>query len=189
MKKLIPFFALLASFAFFTPACSGDDDDVNLNDYQDWRAQNEAWLEELKQRTNADGTPYYSVVSPDWNPDVYILMHFFNNRSETADNLSPLFTSTVDVIYKGYDCEDEPFDSSTNINAYGRLGVQRFRANNTIQGWSIALENMHVGDTAEVIIPYNVAYGTQLYGTILPYSCLRFNMRLYDIYRYEASPY
>ncbi len=186
MKKIIPFIALILAVAFL-PACSVGDD-VDLDDYQDWRVQNDIWLLELEARKNADGTPYYTKVVPAWNPGAYVLMHFFNDRSETADNLSPLFTSTVDVIYKGYNCKGETFDSSTLIDKYGRLGVARFKANNTIQGWSIALENMHVGDTAEVIIPYNVGYGTQLYGTILPYSVLRFNMRLHDIYRYEARP-
>ena len=46
---------------------------------------------------------------------------------------------------------------------------------------------MHVGDTAEIIVPYNVAYGVSYTGTILPYSSLRFNLRLDDIYKYEAK--
>lgn len=185
MKKILPIFIALFVAAVALPGCNDSDDD----NYDDWRELNDAWLKELQARRNPDGTPYYKTVVPVWNPGAYVLIHYFNDRAETADNLTPLYTSVVDVIYKGYDCEGEPFDSSMTATAYGRKGVQRFQCNATIQGWAIALEDMHVGDTAEVIVPYAMAYGSTGGGVIKPYSTLRFNMRLYDIYRYEANPY
>ena len=141
---------------------------------------------EMQQRKNPDGTPYYTTLIPAWNPGIFILIHYFNDRSETEGNLTPLYTSTVDVRYQGFTCEDERFDSSNLVNSYGKLGIARFSCNGVIQGWSVALENMHVGDTAEIIIPYDAAYGTSYTPTLLPYSSLRFNLRLEDIYRYEA---
>lgn len=187
MKKF--FWILLAVLVTgVTYSCSNDDDDnyVDLSKYQDWKVQNEQWVEEMQNRKNPDGTPYYTTIVPDWNKGSFILMHYFNDRSETAENLSPLYTSYVDVRYIGYNCQDEPFDSSTVDNSYGTLGIRRFACNGVIQGWSIALMDMHVGDTAEVVIPYEVAYGTSYTGAVLPYSALRFNIRLADIYRYEA---
>lgn len=188
MKKILWIVAAICAIPFI-PACSSDDNEYDLNSYTAWRQQNDQWVEEMINRKNADGTPYYNTVIPAWNPGGYILMHYFNDRTETADNLSPLYTSTVSVRYIGYNCEDEPFDSSTIDNSYGTLGIRRFACNQLIQGWSIALMDMHVGDTAEIIIPYDLAYGTTYTGTILPYSSLRFNVRLEDIYKYEASPY
>ncbi len=187
MKKLL---ALIASFTFLSlifSACNEEEDSYDLKDYQDWRKQNDEWVAQMQNRKNPDGTPYYQTVIPSWNPSAFILMHFFNDRNETAGNLTPLYTSTVDVRYVGYNCEGERFDSSTTTTDYGKLGIRRFQCNSVIQGWSIALETMHVGDTAEIIVPYNVAYGTSYTGSILPYSSLRFNLRLEDIYKYEAK--
>ena len=47
---------------------------------------------------------------------------------------------------------------------------------------------MHVGDTVQIIIPYDLAYGQSGSGSIPPYSALRFNMRLMDVPGYEARP-
>lgn len=188
MKKILWIIGLMFTLPFL-PACNSDDDEYDLSKFEPWKEQNEQWLKEMQARKNPDGTPYYQTVVPKWNPSAYILMHYFNDRSETADNLSPLYTSTVDVRYIGYNCEDEPFDSSATVSAYGKLGVARFQCNQVIPGWSIALMDMHVGDTAEIVIPYDIAYGTTNYGNILPYSSLRFNVRLEDIHTYEANPY
>lgn len=188
MKKILWLLAALIAVPFL-PACNSDDDDVDLNSYKKWKQQNEDWVMQMQAKKNPDGTPYYQTVIPSWNPKAFVLMHYFNDRAETAGNLSPLYTSTVDVRYIGYNCQDEPFDSSSVETAYGKPGVRRFLCNQVIQGWSIALMDMHVGDTAEIIIPYEIAYNTTYTGTILPYSSLRFNVRLEDIYRYEANPY
>lgn len=186
MKKifiLIAFFASLASFQ----ACSNDDNEELLNTYMEWKATNDEWVEQMAAKTNPDGTPYYTTVIPKWNPSVFILMHYFNDRKETEGNLVPLYTSTVDVRYIGRTCLDEPFDSSTNVNSYGKLGISRFGCDQVIQGWTIALENMHVGDTCEIIVPYNVGYGSSTSGNLPPFTSMRFNLRLEDIYKYEAK--
>lgn len=187
MKKLLLLIALCCTLGAFT-ACNDDDDNISLDDYQTWRVQNEQWVRDQQARTNPDGTPYFEAVFPAWNPGIFVLMHWFNDRSETAGNLTPLYTSTVDVRYNGYNCEGERFDSSSTTNAYGRLGVQRFQCNAVIQGWSVALENMHVGDTVEIVIPNAAAYGTSYLSEMIPpYSALRFNVRLEDIYMYEKN--
>ena len=48
--------------------------------------------------------------------------------------------------------------------------------------------NMHVGDTVQILIPYQSAYGSSSSGSVLPYSALRFNVRLEDIPDYEIRP-
>lgn len=186
MKKLL-FIALTAALLGGVVACNDDEDKDNWEHYKDWREHNDAWLQEQAARKNPDGTPYYTQLVPSWNPGAYVLIHYFNDRSLTEGNLSPLYTSTVDVRYVGRDCEGVGFDSSYYVNSYGRPGVQRFKCNSLIQGWSIALQDMRVGDTCEIIVPYGAGYGSSVSGTIKPYSNLRFNMRLEDIYRYEAQ--
>ena len=52
----------------------------------------------------------------------------------------------------------------------------------------IALTHMHVGDSCTVIIPYQQGYGsTKRSSTLLPYSALKFDVRLVDIYKYKAN--
>lgn len=187
MRKLLSVIAIATLSLSIFSACKDDDEnEYDLKDYQVWRQQNKDWVVEMQQRKNPDGTPYYTTLIPAWNPGIYILIHYFNDRSETEGNLTPLYTSTVDVRYQGFTCEDERFDSSNLVNRYGKLGVARFGCNQVIEGWSVALENMRVGDTAEIIVPYEAAYGATYTSSLLPYSSLRFNLRLEDIYRYEA---
>lgn len=185
MKKF-PIIALLLAAAL--AACNDDDEKSTWQEYENWREQNNAWLEEMQARKNPDGTPYYTVVRPDWNPAAFVLMHYINDPAENADKLAPLYTSTVDVRYKLHLYDGTPVDSSSTMTQYGP-GVYRARLNNLVSGWAIGLPQMHCGDTVEMIVPYGVAYGAQNTGTIKPYSNLRFNIRLVDIPYLEAPPY
>ena len=116
-----------------------------------------------------------------------MLIRYLNDRSLTAGNLSPLLTSTVDVKYIGRLYTGEAFDSSYNQKANGD-SIFRTSLTGLIQGWQIALVNMNVGDSVEIIIPYNMGYGGSQTGIIKPYSTLIFNLKLVDIPYYEVRP-
>ena len=182
MKKRFPIFGMLATLAItmLMGSCMGKDDSET---YKDWRQQNEDWF--AKQAAN---TSYYTTVRPSWNNSVYVLMHWYNDRSKTAGNLKPLYTSTVDVKYRGKLYDDTPFDSSylrtSPADSIFRVQV----SGDVIEGWAVALTNMHVGDSCEVIIPYNLAYGTYSRGTVIkPYSMLIFDLKLKSINNYETK--
>ena len=184
MKKLPLFFtfALIAILYACTPGGRSE-----WEDYEAWRESNENWLIEQKNRTNADGSKYYTTLVPDWDTTQYVLIHYFNDRKLTEGNLSPLFTSTVDVKFKGSLYNDVPFDSSyTNTASYGD-SIYRTQCNKVIQGWTVALEDMRVGDSCEVVIPHTMGYGVQESGIIKPYSALKFNIKLVDIPFYEKK--
>lgn len=181
MKKLIFLIAgaVLSGVAF--TACNDDDAKSTWDTYAEHREANEKWFAQQEMLTNPDGTPYYTRVSPAWNPGAVVLMHWFNDRSETQGNLVPLITSKVATRYIGRLYDDEPFDSSTNNTD----GLYITRVSAVVEGWQIALLNMRVGDTCQVVFPYQQGYGSTKSGKILPYSALRFNMRLTDIPAYE----
>lgn len=180
--KRIPAIAAVVSLALAAVSCmSGNDWD----DYETWRKENNAWYLSQTQRTNPDGTPYYTKLTPSWFPSSGVLIHYFNDRSKTAGNLSPLQTSTVDMIYIGRLYNDTIFDSSYANTQYGD-SIFRTKPNAVIDGWQIALNDMRVGDTCEIIIPYLQAYGTTGQGSIPPFSVLRFNMKLVGIPAYEV---
>lgn len=176
MKKLLIVIAVLGIIA---SACVRNEKTV-WEQYEQYRNDNNAWLADLQGKKNPDGSSYYKTVTADWYPGTFILIHYFNDRSETEGNLSPLYNSTVQTRYHLSLYDGTGVDSSANYVT---------RLNNTIPGWAMALMQMRCGDTAEVIIPYAAGYGSQSMGSMRPYSNLQFNVRLVDIPYYEAPPY
>ena len=165
-------------------SCKLDPEEDAWEYYEEWRDENTTWLAQQAARTNDDGSLYYRTITPEWDASAYVLIHYFNDREATSGNLSPLYTSTVDIKYKGQLYNDVAFDSSYTQTAYGD-SIYRSKVGNFVSGFSMALMDMHVGDSCEVVIPYQQGYGATGYGTILPYSALKFNIKLVDIPGYE----
>ena len=90
--------------------------------------------------------------------------------------------------YIGRLYNDVPFDSSYLQTASYGDSLFRTQPSSVIQGWTIALLDMRVGDSARVVIPYNLGYGSSGSGVIPPYSTLVFDMKLVDIPFFEVRP-
>lgn len=181
MKKLLYTIAITAIAGTFVCSC-GKEEESDWEQYAEWRAENEVWYEAQANRTNEDGTPYFTRLQPDWYPQSGVLIHYVNDRALTEQNLSPMITSDVTVKYKGTLCNGTVFDATTT----GSDSARTFTLSETIIGWQIALTDMRVGDSCEVVLPYAQAYGVQ--GTssgVSPYSILKFNIKLMDIPKYE----
>ncbi len=170
--------------AAFVQSCNTDSDTDTWDTYSDWRNTNNAWLEEQTAKMDADGKPYYQSVTPSWDGSSYVLMHWFNDRSATEKNLTPFITSTVDVKYILHTCDGTAQDSSFLLTTNGD-SIYRTKLTSVVTGWAIALTSMHVGDSCEVIVPYQSGYGSVSTGNINPYSHLLFAIKLVDINRYE----
>lgn len=183
MKKILIFAALFIVVAVAVSSC---DSENSWDTYKEWRETNDQFYEAQKLLKNQDGTPFYTELNPNWIPNSGVLIHYFNDRSLTAGNLVPLVTSTVDVKYKGWLCNDVAFDSSYLSTTYGD-SIFRTIPNETIVGWQVALTNMAVGDSVRVVIPWSLAYGTESSGVILPFSDLIFDMKLVDVYSYQTQ--
>ncbi|MCM1020649.1 MAG: FKBP-type peptidyl-prolyl cis-trans isomerase [Muribaculaceae bacterium] len=176
---------ILTGVVFAGTISSCGDDEDNWDQYKQWITENNSWLEEKANEVDpTTGQKVYTRVIPSYNVGSYVLMRWFNDQSKTSMNLKPMFTSTVDVKYIGHLYDNTPFDSSYLLTSDGD-SIFRTDLSSVIQGWQIALQNMHVGDSCEVIIPFASAYGSSTSGIIPPYSNLRFNMALKDIYTYE----
>jgi len=170
----------LPLLGFTAVSCSNDDDDT-WNKYAEWRDVNNSWFEQEKNRTNADGSLFYEILSPSWYPGSQVLIHYYNDRSLTQNNLVPYVTSTVSVKYVGYYYNGEQVDTSfANTDS-----VITIKPAETIAGWQIALTNMHVGDSVDVVIPADQGYGASVTSGVNPYSVLRFSMKLKDIPEYQ----
>lgn len=186
MKKLFLLAAAAAGLTVLVQSCNDSDDDTSIwTKYADWRTANINFITEQEARVDEDGEPFYSRVYAPWAPNEYILIHWFNDREETAGNLQPLYTSTVTTAYNGRLYNDVMFDSSYSAEG----GQANFGVNQVIGGWQIALTHMRVGDTVQIVVPYQSAYGSSTTNTAIPpYSTLQFNLKLRDIPAYEVKP-
>lgn len=172
MKRL----PIIAAALLGLCSCLSDDEKL-WNDYEDWRDKNEVWLEtQLTEHS-------YTKVTPKWNEELSVYMRWLNDRRQTEGNLTPLYTSTVKVKYKGWLYDGTPFDSSyLQTDSLAELQLSGL-----IAGWNIAMEQMRVGDKVELLVPYSAAYGSSSLGVVKPYSTLRFELELRDIPAYEIK--
>lgn len=89
----------------------------------------------------------------------------------------PNASSDVKVHYHGSLINGTVFDSSVD-----RGEPIVFNASGVIQGWTQILQLMPVGSKWKVSIPYNLAYGAQGGGGVIPpYATLIFEMELLEI--------
>lgn len=179
MKKLLLIVAL-AIVGMVVGSCVGSDTE---DKYKDWRKANDAWF--TQQMGNS---AYYKTVTAPWDPNGKVLMHWYNDTMLTRDNLKPLFTSGVNVKYRGMLYDSTPFDSSY-LSTSPADSVVSFKLNANIEGFALGVMQMHVGDSCRVVVPYAMGYGSYSRGTTLkPYSTLVFDIKLQDIYAYEVKP-
>lgn len=166
-------------------SCIKDEDS---EDYSSWREANEAYFKSMRDSIDPKtGEKLYREVQCLAYPQYYVL--FRETEAGPAENtLKPLYTSTVKVSYTGHLYNtDTDFDEGTLtliLNKGFYVGNTLF---SVIQGWPWAIMEMTVGEKAEVIIPWQLAYGSTGSGSILPYSTLIFNMTLDQIVKYETG--
>lgn len=86
----------------------------------------------------------------------------------------PKEDSKVELKYIGKFIDGTEFDSS-------RGEAIEMIVNRNIDGFKEALMMMPVGSTWEIYIPYNLAYGETMRGSIKPFSTLIFNVELVSI--------
>ena len=189
MRKF-PIIALLMTLAMaaVTSSCSLDDDnDYGLKGEQaKWFEDNVNYYLDARSLKNPDGTAYYKEINPVWDPTATVLIHWYNDTLLTRGNLVPLQTSTVDVKYRLTNIKGEPMDSSYLQTAWGD-SIFRTKVTGVIDGWQIALQSIHAGDSIRLVVPYTEGYGTSKSGKIPAYSTLVFDMKLVDIPYYEIK--
>jgi FKBP-type peptidyl-prolyl cis-trans isomerase FklB len=93
---------------------------------------------------------------------------------KTGNGASPKATDTVQVHYVGKFIDGETFDES------GEEPTE-FQVDGVIDGWAEALQKMKVGDTWQLVVPAELAYGEQGDEVIPPHSTLIFEIELVGI--------
>ena len=91
-------------------------------------------------------------------------------------SISPTVRSIVSVHYRGTLIDGKEFD-----NSYKRTYPEAFRLCDVIDGWQLALQQMHVGDKWIIYIPYELGYGSKACAGIPAFSTLIFEVELLGI--------
>lgn len=154
-----------AYILFFLLALTG----CKQENYLDWKAMNEAWLEHNKTQpgvvTTSSGLQYKQL-----------------NPSPNPTEARPNYNSTVVVDYKLYLISSYGGYSTGNLLQEGNESV--FSMQNVVPGFSEGLHLMHVHDDFALYIPYYLGYGAEMTGTegnfgfIPPYSTLIYEVHL-----------
>lgn len=128
---------------------------------EDYKLKNEKFLEEIEKEEgiikHRTGVMYKVIKKGD-------------------SDRSPNIRSVVNVHYKGSLINGKEFDNSWKRNC-----PEAFRLSELVDGWKIALQQMHIGDRFMIYIPYEYGYGTRTMGQIPAYSTLIFEVELLGI--------
>lgn len=186
MKKYLQFALMIFCMSVVFTSCK-DDDDSDDAAVEAYKLKNE---QAFAAKAN---DPDFDKVSISGSGDDFIYRKIIKEGNEPK--IPIYYNSRVTVYYKGWlidSKEGEYFDqcvpyaapakfavSSAASNAYTSGGVT-YGVPAPIAGWTIALQNMKVGDKWEVWIPQTLGYGTNDYGSIPGYSTLVFEIEVIE---------
>ena len=113
---------------------------------------NKDWLEAKAKEEGVKALPkgiYYKVMSEGRSSSARLLPEERKNQ----DSAKPTVRSIISAHYTGRTIDGKQFDSS-------RGGVSlACRLCDLIEGWIIAIQQMHIGDKWELYIPAEMGYG------------------------------
>ena len=202
MKNLINILAIAFMAIFCLSSCSETDDTVE--EFPDWQKKNEAFFVSkynAAKQAIASGSKEWKVIkcyarNPETEGVVtdYIVVKVLR---EGSGNGCPLFTDSVRVHYRGQllasathkDSKDGElgmvFDKSWGTDEFNeQISVPaKFSVSGVVDGFSTALQHMHIGDRWLVYMPHQLGYGETEKSSIPAYSTLVFDIALSAYYR------
>jgi hypothetical protein len=213
MNRFCYLLAIPAALAL--TACSDDSNTVDYSKYYSWRDRNNDLFADLGEyyETTAVDAYFDHRVESLANPGCYNYYRVIRSADEEALRAkhkwyTPYYTSTLKAHYTLYDPEsvldklpadaasfNNPavmdsifFDSASKADTLQAMQVEfyeSFTCASVVEGWGDILQQMHIGDTWLVAIPWQAGYGmtgnTSSTAPIDPYSSLFFRIELCDI--------
>ena len=197
MKRFWQIAVMLFGLLLVFPACGDDDNEDDGNSFspvpvdEAWRDLNVAAFSEKEKDESVE-----YIYSESGNGRILYKVLKEGEGTETI-----YFTSTVSCYYKGCYVTDEEGNRVADLNnvlTEGEVfdscleedGDEPYTftvGTGVIDGWTTALQHMHVGDVWEIWVPYSLGYGTtgdrDNYGnvTMLPYTTLVFQVEVVEI--------
>ncbi len=207
MKLLKKYFLMMPMLLFFATAlvsCSEADDSVE--EYPDWQNYNTTYFNNIyataKSAITSGDSDTWKIYKS-WSmpkdtttfvsgPEDYIVVKVLESGIGSG---CPLYTDNVWVHYQGRILPSTSYASGYVFDQsyYGTFNENtavptELGVSSTVDGFSTALQNMHIGDHWQIYIPYQLGYGTSSSNTTIPaYSVLVFDVRLVSYARSDAE--
>jgi len=138
------------------------------------------WITPLYNSTLKAHYTLYDTESVMERFDEYNVMADTNQRNST-EIMNKIFGIGYSYGMSGYEVKADTLESK-QIEFF-----ENFSAGSVITGWGDALQNMHIGDSWLICVPWYIGYGQAGSGsTIDPYSNLFFRLELVDITNWGA---
>ena len=186
MKKYLQIALMIFCISAVFTSCKDDDDNSDDAIVEAYKLENERLFQAKANN------PDFMQVKISGSGDYFV----YAKKLKEGDGQQVYYTSHVTAYYRGWlatKTRDDYFDKREfEDGAPGKFAVSPDYAtydNNynpiygsVITGWTIALQNMRVGDKWEVWIPQQLGYGTQDKGDDIPiYSTLVFEIEVMDV--------
>ena len=211
-KNLFWLIALLFTLSFGFMSCA--EDTAVEDPYANWDDRNVRYLDSIADVARANEIPELNEVGkwvikrnykisngsslnpglggssvstnpfetpPSVNDSVYMKVL---EVGEGSNRISPLYTDTVSVYYRGELINGTVFDQNysgdldTEVHVPTHFALQADQTDGLIVGWITALQYMKEGDRVELYIPSALGYGTQSQSSIPANSVLIFDLKL-----------
>jgi FKBP-type peptidyl-prolyl cis-trans isomerase FklB len=164
------------------------EDETEEGEFDNWQKKNEAVTDQWAANSSYQKILTYAkdTTTPNITNADYIYVEVLESGSGTE---TPLFTDTCRVAYRGHYIPTKSYaDGYVFDQSY--LGDFDWTTAGTtdgaswVEGFSTALQHMHVGDRWRIRIPYQLGYGVSGYssGNISGYTNLVFEVALYDFW-------
>ena len=178
-KNLFWLIALLFTLSFGFMSCA-EDTVIKCN----YKISNESSLNPGLGGSSVSTNPF--ETPPSVNDSVYMKVL---KVGEGSNRISPLYTDTVSVYYRGKLINGTVFDQNysgdlnTEVHVPTHFALQAKQSDGVfgdglIVGWITALQYMKEGDRVELYIPAALGYGTQGQSSIPANSVLIFDLKL-----------
>ena len=183
-------------------SCHETDDEVE--EFPDWQSKNDAFFSakyNTAKQAIASGDKTWKLFksyAKDAGTEGKAVDHIIVKvLQEGPGRGCPLFTDSVRVHDRGQllastsskDSSDSElgyvFDKSWRTDVYDPATFipAKFAVSRVVDGFSTALQHMHIGDRWKVYIPYQLGYDTSGSGSVPGYSTLVFDLTLVAYYR------
>lgn len=211
-KNLFWLIALLFTLSFGFMSCA--EDTTVEDPYANWEDRNVRYLDSIADVARANEIPELNEVGkwvikrnykisnesslnpglggssvglnpsetpPSVNDSVYMKVL---EVGEGSNRISPLYTDTVSVYYRGELINGTVFDQNysgdldTEVHVPTHFALQADQTDGLIVGWITALQYMKEGDRVELYIPSALGYVPQSQSSIPANSVLKFDLKL-----------
>lgn len=211
-KNLFWLIALLFTLSFGFMSCA--EDTAVEDPYANWDDRNVRYLDSIADVARANEIPELNEVGkwvikrnykisngsslnpglggssvstnpfetpPSVNDSVYMKVL---EVGEGSNRISPLYTDTVSVYYRGELINGTVFDQNysgdldTEVHVPTHFALQADQTDGLIVGWITALQYMKEGDRVELYIPAALGYVPQSQSSIPANSVLKFDLKL-----------